>query len=113
MQHRVHAQVVLVSRVVYLDLSLLQEMRIAITEQSTDLNHVHCQQSCCRSRAHTTAIYRKPCFLGRHCVPTTASVLGPCLAYGVCSCGVGDRQESGQLHGCRGAVHGIQMGVVR
>ncbi len=31
-------------------------------------------------------------------------------AGGVCSCGVGERQESGQLHGCRGAVHGAVHG---
>ncbi len=33
-------------------------------------------------------------------------------ACGVCSCGVGERRESGQLHGCRGAVHGSVHGLL-
>ena len=37
MEQRVHARVVLVSLVVYLDLSVLQEMRIAVPEQSQDI----------------------------------------------------------------------------
>ena len=32
-------------------------------------------------------------------------------ACGVCSCGVGERRESGQLHGCRGSVHDTSDGL--
>ena len=33
-------------------------------------------------------------------------------ACGVRSCGVGERRESGQRHGCRGAVHGAVPGLL-
>jgi len=58
----------------------------------------------------TAAICRKQCFLDRtvhdhNCV--RARAVPACW---VRSCGVGKRLESGQLHGCRGAVHGTVHG---
>jgi hypothetical protein len=62
------------------------------------------------SRARTTAICRKPCFLDRAMRAHNSVRTRAVPACGVRSCGVGKRRESGQRHGCRGAVHGAVHG---
>ncbi len=62
---------------------------------------VHWPRSCCRGRACTAAICRKPCFLDQSVrAPTTACVLGPCLRAG---CAHAARVSGWSLGNCMGA----------
>jgi hypothetical protein len=63
------------------------------------------------SRAHgchtQKTVFPGPAIRVHNCVRTRAVP-----ACGVCSCGVGELRESGQLHGCRGAVHDTVHGLL-